>query len=423
MDFNLRKKIYLLLLVVMGAGSFVGYQHYVELKEIEARKATISKVKNIKSSVNSKIFEQNEFPPEIAFGNDVYQLDYTIDNEFNAYIEKLLKRYRTDFSSVVVLDNKTGNIIAAVGYSGKEKKLNKSLAFSTTHPGASLIKIITTANLFESGRVSPYTQFNFKGRGSTLYKYQLADKPPSRWSRFLSFEKAFMYSNNVVFGKAAIKQSNALSLLKTATNFGFNRQLMDDIPVSSSIFNMPKNQYNLAELASGMNRKTMMSPLHAALLSSIIANDGVLKKPALISKISGSEGELPHGEDDFSESVISKETARSIKELMKKTVRRGTARALSRTLKRKVARNVEVGGKTGSITGGIPFGKRDWLTVFAIPEGKAGISIGIMNINIKRWHVRSTHLAKNIIEYYYKKINKPMEQQFAALEKVGVVKQ
>ena len=73
-----------------------------------------------------------------------------------------------------------------------------------------------------------------------------------------------------------------------------------------------------------------------------------------------------------------------------------------------------IGGKTGSITGGVPNGKRDWLTVFAMPKnplyGK-GISVAVMNINVKKWYVRSTFLAKKVIEFYYKKIlplrNKP----------------
>ena len=37
-------------------------------------------------------------------------------------------------------------------------------------------------------------------------------------------------------------------------------------------------------------------------------------------------------------------------------------------------------------------------------KGK-GISISVMNVNVKRWHVKSSMLAKSIIEYYYKNIN------------------
>jgi len=387
------------------------YFFNITIKEKLALKK-VNEVLSLKKRISSMLFETENFPKSLSENQKKYNLEYTIDEDFNEFVRKLLKKYRTDYSSVVVLDNETGGILAAVGYSGKNKKINNSLAFSSTHPSASLIKIITTADLLEGNKVSKSTRFNYKGKGSTLYKYQLADKP-SRWSRFVSFEKAFIYSNNVIFGKAAIKKSTGMSLLKMASNFGFNRKIMSNIDMSSSVFEMPKNQYHLAELASGMNKETLMSPVHAALLSSIIANDGVMKKPTLIKRAYNKNENIQLLSSVSKEQVITPKTAKLIKEMMKLTVRKGTARALLRTLKRKVSKNIEIGGKTGSITGGMPRGKRDWLTIFAIPEGQKGISIGIMNVNIKKWHVRSTHLAKRIVEYYYKRNKKPRKSVLA----------
>ena len=41
-----------------------------------------------------------------------------------------------------------------------------------------------------------------------------------------------------------------------------------------------------------------------------------------------------------------------------------------------------------------------------VEKGKGkGISISVMNVNVKKWHVKSSMLDKNIIEYYYKNIN------------------
>ena len=90
-------------------------------------------------------------------------------------------------------------------------------------------------------------------------------------------------------------------------------------------------------------------------------------------------------------------------------VKNGTARRLSRKLKSKVKGQLLLGGKTGSITGGMPYGKRDWFVGFAMPKnGKSkGISFAVMHINQKKWYVRSTYIAKNIIDYYYKELNRP----------------
>lgn len=93
--------------------------------------------------------------------------------------------------------------------------------------------------------------------------------------------------------------------------------------------------------------------------------------------------------------------------MMETTVRRGTARSVYRGLRRKFRDEITVGGKTGSLTGGLPYGKRDWITLYAAPRdgslGK-GISVAIMNINVKKWYVKSTFLAKKIINYYYQEV-------------------
>jgi len=67
-------------------------------------------------------------------------------------------------------------------------------------------------------------------------------------------------------------------------------------------------------------------------------------------------------------------------------------------------KNIDVAGKTGSITGGIPFGKRDWFVSYAKPNDKTGdngISVCVMIVNVKKWYIKSTYLAKKIIQYYY----------------------
>ena len=64
-------------------------------------------------------------------------------------------------------------------------------------------------------------------------------------------------------------------------------------------------------------------------------------------------------------------------------------------------KNIEVAGKTGSITGGVPYGKRDWFVSFAKRKGQeedSGISVCIMIVNVKKWYVKSTFLAKKIID-------------------------
>ncbi len=383
------------------------------------------KINTIKRSLSlnlsQHIFSQNSFPDRIQLGNGSFSFKYTINKKLQNYIERLLRRYRSALASVVVIENATGNILAVTGWE-RERGRNLSLPFTSGHPTASLAKIITSADLLENTTVTNETNFSFRGKGTTLYKYQLRDKL-SRWTRFLSFEKAFALSNNVIFGKAAINNTNAIRLHDMATRLGFNRDLMDEINLEASQFNMPKDQYHLAELASGFNRETSMSPVHAAVLASVVANGGLMVTPRLLVDVKVEKDYLKNlypFKNPYR--VLSLSSAESLKRMMKETLFRGTAKRTFRRMNRRLREGLDLGGKTGSITGGIPFGKRDWFTMYAMPKegSSSGISIAVMNVNMKKWFVKSAYLARMVVEKYYE--NGFEKNPILGENKVGLLK-
>ncbi len=331
-------------------------------------------------------------------------LDYTLDKDLSKYVEKRLRYYRPDRAAVVVLNSDNGDILASIGFERKTKSFDNLLPFTGTHPSASLFKIVTTAELLEDGEVHGDTKFKYRGRGTTLYRYQLKNKK-SRWTRSSSFERAFAFSNNVIFGKAAIQNTTPFELKEMAEKFGFNKSIMSEIDMAKSTFILPKEGYNLAEIASGFNKKTMMSPVHCAALSSIVSNDGYVVSPRLVRSVKDKEGKTLWENEVEKTPVLNKEKVGELKELMKATVKVGTARRHFRRMRRKIKNNLEIGGKTGSITGGFPFGKRDWFTSFAIPKtgDSAPISVCVMIINYEKWYVRSAKIAQEVIQYYYRK--------------------
>lgn len=353
----------------------------------------------------------NTYPSHLALKEREYKIEYTINTKLEKFIKKQLRRYRSDYASVVVIDNKSGKILSAIDYNKKRKKFGNAITFSSTNPAASIFKVITAADLLETTSVNKDTFFSFNGKASTLYKNQLKNKL-NRWTRKLSLKKAFAYSNNVIFGKAALQELPEGSLPKMAKKFGFSKSILQFLNVGSSHMLVPESEYNRAELASGFNKKTLISPIHGAVIASIIANDGLFQKPYLVSSVSSDQNSRQvWSPERVYERSISKETAQELKEMMKLTIKSGTARAAFRPWKIKKLKkyNLELGGKTGSITGGMPFGKRDWFIAYAKPKNNAedkGVSICVMIVNVKKWYVKSTFLAKNIIQYYYDGLNK-----------------
>jgi len=342
---------------------------------------------------------------QIDYDSSRYNVNYTFNEELEDFIKKQLSLYRPDYTSVVVIDNETGHILAAVDYSRKKKIFGRDLAFTNTHPAASIFKVITAADLLENTHVRTDSEFHFTGRSTTLYKHQLT-QPNSRhrWIRTINFKKAFAASNNVIFGRAAIENLTPAGLKKMSEKFGFNNKLVEGVNLAPSVFNLATDQYNLAEYSSGLNRRTLMSPVHGAVIGSIIANGGILRYPVVIKSLEGHEDQKviypPLKKDEV---VLTPNTAAEMKELFAATITNGTARSSFRRSKY-LLEKLEIGGKTGSLTGGEPFGKRDWFVSYAKSvEDKSdkGISISVMIVNQKKWYIKSPLLAKNIMEYYY----------------------
>lgn len=356
------------------------------------------------SKISKAIFEDTEWPSEIEIESKKYKIFYNFDEGLTNFIKKRLQMYRSDYASVVVINNNNGKVLSAVDYTYESKKFDKALAFSSTNPAASIFKVVTAADLLEKTEVTKESSFNYNGRSSTLYKYQLKDKT-NKWTRTVDLGRAFASSNNVVFGKAAVNNLSDESLYEMAVKFGFQQNLLQMVDTDKSKLFGVNNSYGLAELASGFNKQTLISPLHGAVIASIVVNDGMLRKPAIISSVVDQELNKIVWEPQFLlQRSISKETAADLREMMMLTVKKGTARSAFRPWKIKKIQDIEIGGKTGSITGGEPYGKRDWFISYAKPaevESDKGISLAVMVVNVKKWHVKSTHLAKEVIQYYY----------------------
>jgi cell division protein FtsI/penicillin-binding protein 2 len=398
----MNKKIVLQVILLLSFSGIIAIyfrkEKTVQREDIE-RKVYLK----VRDELSRRYKDDEGWPEKLVVDNKIYNLEYTLDKDLTEYVKDLIQKNPSDYTSIVIMENSTSNILTALDYSKENRQFGKALTFSSSSPAASLFKVVTAAEVLENQTVDADTGFSFRGRSTTLYRYQLNDT--QRFSRRISFEKAFASSNNVVFAKAAIENSTSVGLFKMAEKFGFNQDILGEISSGTSQFSLAENQYNLAELASGFNRVTTISPVHAASIATVIANNGVFKYPQLLSRISDNvQNKIIWRNEPISRRILKEESSFQLKRMMQLTVDKGTARAAFRRLPSKIKDNLEIGGKTGSITGGVPYGKRDWFIVYAIPKDKRhpGISIAVMIVNVKKWYVRSSYLAKNIIEYYYK---------------------
>lgn len=330
-----------------------------------------------------------------------FTIKTTINTKLQKYILRLLRRPQTLQSAIVVLNPYDGRILALAGHNADGKPGNVCL--TANFPAASLFKIVSAAAALETAGYSPDKHLTYVGSKHTLYKYQL-ERPSRRASRRTNFREAFASSNNSVFGKLGIYDLGQDALVDYADKFFFNRPIPFDYPITTSTIDVPQNEFGLAEIASGFNKQTLISPLHAALFAEVVANNGEMAAPWLVDSITYNTGEFFYrARCRMLAPPIRSSTAAELKILMQDAVISGTSRSVFRKLRQKRKfKNLDLGAKTGTINDKKDRFKYDWISAFAIsPNGGGAICVSVLGVHGEKLGVRSTEIARAIIDYYF----------------------
>ena len=322
------------------------------------------------------------------------------------YVGGLLVRSHTVRAAVVVLKPDTGEILAIANFENGGTGANGNLCLKADYPAASLFKIVAAAAVMEARGFTPESTLTFRGRKHTLYQSQLKQEQgrSAKNATKITLKKAFSGSINPVFGKIGIHELGREVTAEYAERFLFNHPIPFDLPLEVSRTEIPADDFGLAETASGFNKRTMISPLHAALLSAAVANRGTMMEPWLIKGIRDGDGQtLYEAEPSKLAAPIMEQTAEKMKALMDETVVTGTCRNAFQPLQRKrVFRHIELGAKTGTINDASDQHRVDWVTAYAIPEGGgSGVCIATLAIHGEKQGIRAKDIARSIIDYYF----------------------
>jgi len=317
-------------------------------------------------------------------GNRIY---LTIDSKAQQASARALGWYK---GSVVIIHPKTGEILAmysqptyrAASIDKEWRKIasneNKPLlnrAIDRLYEPGSIAKLMTIAAFYESG-ISESSIFPINCRGNT----ELSDKTFWCWSkhgRVRSIEQATDTSCNIASAFMGFAASGP-KLIEYCTRFGFGT------PIDLGIKDGPRNRkisipvltsrapsyhfdrYDVAMHASGLapskKEPYLITPLHAAMLASSIANNGVMMKPYIIQEIRNINGKLIYSASpkEFKK-PISASTAEKIKQLMIKVVDSGIG-------KRARVKGISIAGKTGTSSGDRPGLHHGWFISFGPTE-------------------------------------------------------
>jgi cell division protein FtsI/penicillin-binding protein 2 len=332
-----------------------------------------------------------------------FTVETSLDIGLQNYIIGLLRRSRMYQAAVVALRPDNGQVLAMANYGSHGGEGKENLCLRAGFPAASLFKIVSAAAAIEARGFTPDKSLYFKGKRHTLYKRQLLQSK-GRYTVKTSFRKAFARSINPVFGKIGIYVLGRDLIADYADKFLFNHAIPFDLPLAVSRIQVPTDDFGMAEIASGFNRSTVMSPLHAALITSALANNGNMMEPWVTKRIRDESGRIVYrAKLSRLANPIEEETAKSLMVLMEAAVVRGTCSKAFLSLRRKKAfKNIKLGAKTGTINDHSDEYKYDWLTAYAVPNhGKGGICIAVLAVHGEKLGVRAKDLATRIINYHF----------------------
>ncbi len=359
---------------------------------------------------------KSRFPNKLTFTGDGGEsqtgiIEYTFDDKVHSDMAGVYLKYQPDYACFVALDVETGAILNLTSFI-KANEQYDNLVMRSDYPAASVFKMVTAAAGIDLGKVSPATVIPFNGKSTTLYKNQVLKHKTNKWTRNPTLKESFAKSINAVFGRIGVFELGAKNLSRYADKFGFDRPMLTDFNLPSSKVGLDfEDTWEIAEAASGYTKDITLSPIHAAQMAAIVANDGKMVTPYMVESVRSEAGATLYAADKSlgAQQVISESSAKALRSLMLETTRIGSARKSFQGLNRyKVYKGMKIGGKTGSLTGYSPQGRHDWFVGYAEKNGRK-VAYASLIINKEKWYVRSAYVARQFIYNYFTDLDQQAE--------------
>ena len=285
--------------------------------------------KNAKQEIISQPIEISK----TVQGEDIYlTIDATIQYFAYKYLVEAIYDNSASAGSVIVLDNKNGEVLAMASYpsynpNNPSRKIQKNRALVEAYELGSVLKPIVLSKAIDKEIIKNDEYIEIPRR------LQLNDKiiVDSKNFEKLTPQEIIAFSSQVGASKIAL-QLGYDDLKKNYYDFGFTKPISINFPSSSFGYMNIKDEVSDKELASlGYGYGLTISPFQIASAYSVFANDGIYKDFKLLLN-----------EDVTSRRVISDSSATYILEALQKVVKEGTGKEAE-------ILGFSEGGKTGTV--------------------------------------------------------------------------
>ena len=261
---------------------------------------------------------------QVLAGHDVY---LTIDQGIQNLAERELGRAAQTFEalggSVVVIDPKTGEILAMANWPGynpndyrfSEPGVRRMRAITDRFEPGSTAKIFSDAAGLEAGAVGANENMYCEKGSLSVDDVTIRDTHPSEW---LTLSQVLAVSSNVCMAKVGLEVGGQ-RLYESFRRFGFGQPTGVPLPGEAAGVLLPRGRPWVAvETASAaFGQGISVTNLQMALATAAIANGGRLMDPILVRRVQSGSGELVReATPRVRRQVVSAGVARTVAEMM-----------------------------------------------------------------------------------------------------------
>jgi peptidoglycan glycosyltransferase len=326
---------------------------------------------------------------------------YTIQGDLQRRVHEYLAKNQVPYGVFVAIEPASGRILGMTAYSSIDPVWAKRSIYEL-YPMASLFKIITASAALESNKITPESVIEFRGNSYSENPRYWDAIPRGRNNR-TNVTYAMGKSINPVYGRVASDIAGKSSVMESVSRFGFNQELLPGIPAKPSQAAEPVNTHDLRLMGAGLDHDVKISPLHAAVIMSAIANGGKMMAPGLTSSIVDEHGVeketfTPHE----LRRLVTPETSASLTRMLSSTVLTGTSRKAFHDRRGRALLDVTIAAKTGSINGSDPKGHYSWFAAFA-PIQNPRIALVALVINSDKWKIKASQVGEQALEEFFRR--------------------
>ena len=284
--------------------------------------------KNAKQEIISRPIEIIE----TVQGEDVHlTIDATLQFLSFKYLVEAIKKNKAKSGTVVILDNKKGELLAMASYpsynpNNPQRKIQKNRALVEAYELGSVLKPIVLSKALDNELFLPDEIVDIPRRLNLNDKVIIDSKNHIE----LTPKEIIAVSSQVGASKIALELGYK-DLKKNYYDFGFTKPISINFPSSSFGYMNVKEKVLDKELASlGYGYGIKVSPFQIASAYSVFANNGVIK-----------DFQIFKNQEATSQKIISSESASHILDALRMVVEDGTGKTAK-------IKGFSVGGKTGT---------------------------------------------------------------------------